>query len=278
MPKSIDLVDQLPKMSPLMTQLLARLSSINVSVGQLAEITERDAALSAQVLRMANSAAFARLEPVTSVRHAISLVGTGVLRKFVMATSLVNLFKRYKVSRLFSITRFNLHSVATATMLEILSEEIPLENSNQAFVTGLLHDVGELLIAINCPKEHEDILALGAVTGQSQIECERRVLGLDHAELSAMAIERWKLPESVQEAVRKHHETSEPDGSGQVKLSDAVHQIDDCMNFLGMSILPPTVSDGSGPKPLEFPGIKFSNERVMKRFEDEWLQLGELLK
>jgi HD-like signal output (HDOD) protein len=161
----VALVDQLPKMSPLTMQLLRVLSKANCSVSELAAIAERDAALSARILRTANSATFGRTQSVTSVRHAISIQGVNVLRRFVLGSSIANLFSRTKPTKMFSLMRFNLHSLATATLLDLLTEVLPIENSEQAFLAGLLHDVGEMILAVNCPAEYEQSLALSAVSG-----------------------------------------------------------------------------------------------------------------
>ena len=78
-------------------------------------------------------------------------------------------------------------------MLELLADEAPLEYPEGAFLSGLFHDVGTLLIAVAMPQQYECTLAVAAVNGQPAVECERMVLGTDHAELSALALERWGL-------------------------------------------------------------------------------------
>ena len=112
----------------------------------------------------------------------------------------------------FSVRRFNVHSVATATLLELLAEELSFESGQDAFLAGLLHDVGKLLIAVSLPRQYDDILALTAVNGATLIEAERDVIGIDHAELSALAISRWELSEAIQTAASDHHHPPQPSG------------------------------------------------------------------
>ncbi|MEO8099755.1 MAG: HDOD domain-containing protein [Acidobacteriota bacterium] len=274
-PKYRSLVDSLPKMSPLTMRMLRVLSKASCSIGELADIAERDAALSARILRTANSATFGRFQPVTSLRDAISIQGVGLLRKFIVGASITNLFSRTNTSRLFSILRFNLHSLATATLLELMTDEIPVENSDQAFVAGMLHDVGELLIALNCPSEHEQILALRAVSGDPQMECERKILGIDHAELSAMATTRWQLDDALTKVVANHHQAELQNGFGDLKLSIALERADGFVNSLGLSILPPN-AESLAQFDLEFPEFALPKERLLKRFEGEWSKLNDL--
>jgi len=168
--QTLKCLDRLPKLSPLMAQLLAQLTRRDCEILDLAQTVERDPLLSGQILRLANSAVFGRLRPVASVRHAIAMVGIGAMRKFVLASSISNLFSRTKVPANFSVRRFNVHSVATATLVELLSEEVPFEASEDAFLAGLLHDIGKLLIAVSLPRQYDEILALLAVTGGTLIE------------------------------------------------------------------------------------------------------------
>ncbi len=278
--QALEGLDRLPKLSPLMTQLLAQLSRRNCEVQDLAQTVERDPMLSGQILRLANSAVFGRLRPVASVRHAIAMVGIGAMRKFVLASSISNLFSRTKVAANFSIRRFNVHSVATATLLELLSEEVPFESSEDAFLAGLLHDIGKLLIAVSLPRQYDEILALLAVTGRSLIEAERDVIGIDHAELSGLAVSRWELPEAIQWAARHHHQPEkgaamERPGPQKAGLSLGVHYADAYINHLGMSVMPISLAP-ENTLALEIPGFAFPEERVLQRFGQEIQTLGNL--
>jgi hypothetical protein len=116
----------------MLTQLLAQLSRPNCEIPQLVETVERDPMLSGQILRLANSAIFGRLRPMSSVRHAIAMIGTGALRKFALGSSISNLFSRTKLAKHFSLRRFNVHSVATATLLELLSGQVVAPESDGA--------------------------------------------------------------------------------------------------------------------------------------------------
>jgi HD-like signal output (HDOD) protein len=266
-------LDRLPKLSPMMTQLLAQLSKRNCEIPELVETVERDPVLTGQILRLANSAIFGRLRPVSSVRHAVAMIGTSALRKFALGSSISNLFSRTKMAKNFSVRRFNVHSVATATLLEHLSEALPFESGQDAFLAGLLHDVGKLLIAVSLPRQYDDILALTAVNGCTLMEAERDVIGIDHAELSALAIFRWELSEGIQSAAADHHHPPEP--SRKPPLSLGVHHADAYINHLGMSVLPlPLPSQKAAT--LEIPGYVFSEERVLEAFEQEIQTLGNL--
>ncbi len=272
-------VDKLPRISPLLTKLIALLADPDCDVYDLSSIVEKDPVLSAQVLQRANSAWFGRMQPVSSVHHAIALLGVGSMRRFAVGSSISNLFSRHSTAPSFSMTRFNLHSVATGTLLEILADELPVHGREHAFVAGLLHDMCKLLIAAHMPKQYEDILAIAAASGRAEIECEREVLGMDHAELSDLAISRWELDRSIAVAARYHHDPAraveiERVPPGRIGLTAVLCKSNEFVKALGMSILPP-LSLPEAPPPLEFPGFRCPADAVEERFRKEWRNLWE---
>jgi HD-like signal output (HDOD) protein len=266
-------LDRLPKLSPMMMQLLGQLSRRTCEINDIVETVGRDPVLSGQILRLANSAIFGRLRPVASVRHAVAMIGTSALRKFALGSSISNLFSRTKIADSFSVRRFNVHSVATATLLELMAEELPFESSEDAFLAGLLHDVGKLLIAVSLPRQYDDILALTAVNGATLIEAEHDVIGIDHAELSSLAISRWELSEAIQAAACDHHHPAE--AARKPALSLGVHHADAYINYLGMSVLSLPLACQKASS-LDIPGVTFSQEKVLERFETEIKGLGDL--
>jgi HD-like signal output (HDOD) protein len=233
------------------------------------------------VLRLAYSAALGRKQPIHSVRHAIALIGVGAMRRFALGMSLSYLFSRFQTPSGFSVTRFNLHSVATATLVEVLAYELPVHHIENAFISGLLHDVGKMLIAVSLPREYETILSLAAVSNMSLVECERHILGTDHAELSGIAITRWELAEPVRWVGYYHHEperAQELEGSGaKVGLSTLVNRADAFVNYIGMSVLPPTAQPAQAPN-LDFAGFHHDQARTLQRFEMEWKRLGDMFR
>lgn len=264
------------------SRLLGRLARRDCDISHVTGLIEKDPVLSAQVVRSANSAAFQRLQQVESVRHAVVMVGLSSVRRFALSRTISNLFSRPSRSSVFSLTRFNLHSVAVGTLMELLADEVPLEERDAAFLCGLLHDVGKLLIAIAMPDQYKKVLEVVAVSGDPLVACETAVLETNHAELSAMALERWGLPESVQAAVALHHDPDSAAPSAgvpptRVSLSRALHQADLLIKGLGMSVEPPKLTADIAPA-IEFEGFEINQNRLSERFAFEWKATDAMLR
>jgi HD-like signal output (HDOD) protein len=267
-----------PTLSPTATQLLGRLARRNCEVRELADMIERDPLLSAQILAIANSAAFGRAQQISSIKHAIAMIGLGAVRKFALARSISNLFGKRKIAPSFSVTRFNLHSVATGMLLELLAEDVPLEDEEDAFLAGLFHDVGKLVIAVALPEVYEDILATAALTCEPLLEIERHLLDTDHAELSALAVDYWGLGEPIRAAAAYHHAPLESPGTaGKVSLAMAVSQVDAVVNAAGMSLLPAPPLQRDVPA-LYFEGLSLDQDALIARFAEEWTTAGAMFR
>ena len=126
-----------------------------------------------------------------------------------------------------------MHASAVAILSDCLAQRVRVNYAEGAFVAGLLHDVGRLLIALSLPAEYEQIAAMSAETGRSVTECEMSELGFGHAELSAQALALWKLPEPIQRAVMYHHDPESDDtmvGEKEIPLSRLLMAANDYLN------------------------------------------------
>jgi len=266
--QALQALDRLPPLSPTVGRLLARLAFRNVDFKELSALAVKDALLCGYILHTVNSAAFAQSRTITSIQHAVSLLGVGNLRQVALSFAVNNIFSKVKTPPSWSRQRFNLHSGATALLTEAIADSLPLENKDGAFVGGMLHDLGKLLIAVTLPDEYETIAAMVVVRERSVFECEWETLGTDHAELSALALAKWGLPELVCKAVYHHHD---PEASNAPMLALIIAKADQFVNHLGITVLPPIVHEGNQPS-IEIPGSEFDTRAVLERFESEWLE------
>lgn len=198
-------LDSLPPFSPILNQLLADLGRENVSYAKLSDSIEKDTVIAGNVLRMVNSGLYGRRGVINSVRNAVALLGLNKLRNVVLGLSVSRMWSQLKMAEGFSAKRLNLHSVATAILADQLAGALPVQYPEGAFLGGLFHDLGKMLIAVGMADEYSHIQYRYRACESSYRECEQEVLGLTHEELSAVAVLNWNLPEPIQTAVLMHH-------------------------------------------------------------------------
>ena len=262
-------LNDLPPFSPVLNKLLASLGDENFSYGQLGALIEQDMVLTGNVFRLINSAAYGRRTEVLAISKAIALLGVNKLRNLVLTLSVANMWRSVKLDHEWSLERFNTHELATAILCDSIAQRVELSFAEGAFLAGLLHDLGKLLVVMASPADHLDIEAQAARTGCSSLEAERLILGTDHAALSAEALAIWKLPAALQTAVRDHH------APVKGELSMVVAVADECVNRLGLGIRPPLEmpedSDAELCAPLLSPlGLENQAESLLAEFRAEF--------
>ena len=261
----------LPPFSPVLNRLLASLASEDVSFTKLADLIEKDTIVSANLLHLVNSAMYARRGTVNSVRHALSLLGVNKLRNAVLGMSIARMWNSVRTPPGWSMANFNMHSVATAQLSDMLAQKVPVSYPEGAFIAGLLHDVGLLLIAVGLPSESAQILERSQKEGCSLAEAESDLLGFTHADLSAAALASWNLPAPIQEAVRDHHLDVPCAPGSELPLATLVNAADRYVDSAGICIHLPPVAPIADPAILAPLGLGAELQRkLLEEFDAEF--------
>jgi len=240
---------------------MASLAGEDVSFSKLGDLIEKDTVIAANLLHVVNSALYARRGTINSVRHALSLLGMNKLRNAALGMSISRMWNQVVTPASWSMARFDMHSAAAAMLSDLLAQRVSVSYPEGAFVAGLLHDIGRLLIAVGLTEQYEQILDLHQGGGFPLLECEQRVLGFTHPELSAEALALWNLPEPIQTAVRGHHVPPSASQTGDLPLSRLVQAADQYVNSIGISILLPP--GGQGPAgPAVLPSLGLDARRI----------------
>jgi HD-like signal output (HDOD) protein len=271
--RAIRTLGELPPFSPILNKLLASLAQDDVSFIKLGDLIEKDPVVAGNLLHLVNSAVYARRGSINSVRHALSLLGINKLRNVVLGMSITRMWNQVRTPSSWSMARFNMHSAAAGILSDLLAQRLTLQYAEGAFVAGLLHDVGRLLIALGLPEEYGRILQMHEAEGKPLLECEMQVLGFTHPELSAEALAFWNLPQPIQIAVRHHHspELDPSDlGPDEVPMSRVLDAASQYVNSTGVSILKtcPDTADGTLVESLGLSAVRL--EGVLADYKTEF--------
>lgn len=162
-----------------------------------------DPAIALKVLRLVNSAYYGVRQEVKTVEHAVSLLGIKVVKNLALTATVFDTMKA-------STGQFLHHSLACGIAMRILVEgksaAHPLVSSDEAFVIGLLHDIGKMLLEEFLPHEYADVARNAQESGVPWHVSEIEVIGVDHALLGGRLVQKWKLPAEFAGALEGHHD------------------------------------------------------------------------
>ncbi|HLP77152.1 MAG TPA: response regulator [Candidatus Paceibacterota bacterium] len=187
-------------------QIVDKLESPDTSVEDVANVIAQDPAITAKLLQLANSAAFGLQSPVSNPVDAVSYVGMETTQALVLLAHTFASFDQRQFGD-FSIEALWQHSVWTGHFARriALTEGHDPELVAQAFVAGLLHDIGKLLFAANLPKDFAAALKMARSQSRALWEVEAQILGANHAEVGGCLLGIWGLPAPIVDAVAYHH-------------------------------------------------------------------------
>lgn len=167
------------------------------------EVVQGDPALTGRLLRLANSAWLGAATPVDTVEQAVRLLGMNQVHDMALATSAVGSLSHLRAD-LFDVVTFWRTSVYCGVGARELARGCRLPAPSRLFVSGLLHDIGSLVIAHELPEAFADCRAQARQYERPYYELERAIFGFDYAEVSAELMRQWNLPAALVEPVADH--------------------------------------------------------------------------
>ncbi|MDA8123757.1 MAG: HDOD domain-containing protein [Deltaproteobacteria bacterium] len=180
----------------------------NSSSREIADLISADTGLSARLLKLVNSVFYGYPSQIDSLSQAVSIVGTNQLSVLAFGIDIVGQFKRIS-SRDIDMESFWRHSIACGVIARLLASTRNIQNTERLFVAGILHDIGRLIIYHYTPRYATDILEMAGESGKLLRDGEEEYLGGDHSRIGALLLQIWKLPQSLENAVRHHHNPSD---------------------------------------------------------------------
>ena len=205
----------------------------NCTTEELAKVVETDPGLSTQVLRLANSSYYGLSRHVDTISRAVTVLGFNMVRDLTLTVSVFKVFAGGAKNTGLDAHGLWCHSLACAVAAKVLMGNIHSEEAQKAFMGGILHDVGKIIISNEFPKEQEQILAaVESGLFPSLLKAELSFLEMDHTSIGAEVAELWHFPRSLIEPIFHHHTPSKAKDSPGVVA--AVHAGNEIAKALGL--------------------------------------------
>lgn len=192
----------LPTLPSVLGELLKMVADPQTSARDITGIISRDPALTSKVLKLVNSAFYALPQRVHSLQTAVSILGFNSVRNVAVAASFLKIFPNREG---FDAAGFWLHSLGAGVTCDVLVKDASGQDAD-AFVYGLLHDVGKIVMVQYLSGEAERVLNRVKQRKCLFHEAEQELLGYTHAELGSVLAREWRFPDQLHRAIRYHHE------------------------------------------------------------------------
>lgn len=246
------------------------LNSPRSSASHMADVVEKDTSLSAKLLKIVNSAFYSFPSKIDSIRRAITIIGTKELATLAVGISAIEAFSGIP-KNLTNMRLFWRHSIACGVFARLLGTYVEGVSTERLFVSGLLHDVGRLVIFRSLPEHSAHTLKLSIEKSMPLASVEKELFGFEHADVGAALMEKWKFPAKLIKNVKFHH------ADAAVDIESSILNVADCLAIafgspVSVSTVVPSVNSAVwsslGLSPSVIQPIVSQSERQIDEIED----------
>lgn len=198
--------NKLPAAPVIFNELTQELSSDTTNAKKIASIVEQDPALSAKIIQMVNSSYFGLPRQISQISEAVSIIGIRMLRGLVLSSQTSNIYPAHKNWKYFSFEKINQRSLLVARLAHDICKDAGVNKviSEQAFLGGLLHDIGILVMASQDPAAYLKVLQYAVKEEKPIHTAEKKICGVYHGEVGAALMALWNIPVLSVEAILLH--------------------------------------------------------------------------
>ena len=194
----------LPTLPTVVAKMIELVDNPRTSASSLARLIASDQALTARILKLANSAYYGFSREISTVNMAIVILGFNTVKDMGLSLSVFEAFKAAKDDASFDLTRFWEHSIACGIASRMLARTYRTRYTAEAFVAGLLHDIGKVILNQYFKNEFTSIIA-AQKEGATLEEAEETIIGTTHSQIGAWLADKWNLPRIISRTIKYHH-------------------------------------------------------------------------
>lgn len=222
----------LPTLSVVANNIILITQNPKSSALEVGRAISQDQALVSKILRIANSTFYGFPRKITTIPHAVVILGFANIRNLVLTASIFDMFQSKGGDGYFDREGFWKHSLACGVTSKLIAKRLGIKNLEEVFIWGLLHDLGKLILDAYF---REDFTRVVFLVKEKEIlirDAEQQLLGFDHAAVGSLVANKWNLPPAVIKVIRFHH--NPPLANESMRMVAIVHLADILCRAIGM--------------------------------------------
>lgn len=197
-------VDGMPAFPKSVQRILELTRDVNSTPKELVDVIDKDPVVTVKVLKVVNSAYYSLPKQITSIGHAVVYLGFNTIKNLALSIAAIGMLPKDNASG-FDIQQYLLHSLSTAGIAKQLANRVQDADPADCFIAGLLHDFGKVVFAQFMPDEFKEALKISRDDGSSLFAALQKTVGVDHAVVGAMLVEKWRFAPHLIETIRFQH-------------------------------------------------------------------------
>lgn len=263
----VENISTIPTIPSVLKQLSTIIENPKISLNEISHFVSQDPALTTKILQMVNSALYGFPGRISSVNHAVMLLGLNVVKGLLLSVSVFEIMHKAMIG-------LREHSIGVAIASKVLARMKGLKEPEEVFVAGLLHDVGKVILTLSWPEEYDRTVKEAESSGIAIFDAERSRFSETHAAVAGWLAEKWHFPRKLCECIANHHR---PQTSSLAPLETAiVHMADVLVKARGLGYSGDRLVPDVNAKAWETLALSEADLReILKELEDSVEQTEE---
>ena len=263
----VENISTIPTIPSVLKQLSTIIENPKISLNEISHFVSQDPALTTKILQMVNSALYGFPGRISSVNHAVMLLGLNVVKGLLLSVSVFEIMHKAMIG-------LREHSIGVAIASKVLARKKGLKEPEEVFVAGLLHDVGKVILTLSWPEEYDRTVKEAESSGIAIFDAERSRFSETHAAVAGWLAEKWHFPRKLCECIANHHR---PQTSSLAPLETAiVHMADVLVKARGLGYSGDRLVPDVNVKAWETLALSEADLReILKELEDSVEQTEE---
>lgn len=239
--KILSQLGELPAAPVILSKALRLTSDVQSNIGDISKSISADQTLTAKVIRLSNSPVYGRIQQISSLSEAIKVLGFNQVKSIIITASTAQMFQSGSHKEIARVLWE--HSLATALGSRLIVQKYPGLDKEEAYVCGLLHDIGKLVLLRSVPEVYEGIIAKVKETNLPFQKVEGKELGYNHVQVGQMLLSKWQFPANLVSQISGHHSTKPNQIEAQMSLRRVVAIADSIAKYIGASFFEAYVAE-----------------------------------
>lgn len=200
-------ISTIPTLPTVLERITSLMQNPKTSAEEVGKAITRDQSLASKVLKLVNSAFYGFPGKISTITHAVVILGFATIKNIVLTASIFETFRKdSKKAMGFDMEKFWIHSVACGAAAQTLGKHTGSKDKEECFIAGLIHDIGKIILCKYLPKEFNQIIQNVHKKNILIYDSENELFGTSHQEVGGVIAKNWNLPVNLQYAVLNHHE------------------------------------------------------------------------
>jgi putative nucleotidyltransferase with HDIG domain len=230
--KMLSKIHDLPTLSAVASRIIQITQNPKSSALEVGTAISQDQALASRVLKMSNSTFYGFPRKITTITHAVVILGFANIRNLVLTASVFDMFSSKGGDKYFDQEEFWKHSFACGTTSKLIAKNLGIKDLEEVFIWGLFHDIGKLVLDTYFHDDFKEVISLVKEEEILIKDAEKKLLGFDHAAVGGEVANKWNLPPLLIKAIRFHHNPTRANES--MRMVAIVHLADVLCRAIGL--------------------------------------------